>query len=84
MVFFLAVAFVLLPGALTIPWAGPDITPTNKPHPVHEGWSPATTGLVGALGKGYKLFKRQGVSTCGYVSGISCKLYAHKFRPRCD
>ena len=81
MVFFLAVAFALLPGASTIPWAGPDITPTNKPHPAYEGWSPATTGLVGAIAKGYKLFKRQEISTCGYISGTSCKLYEYKFCP---
>ncbi|OCK88769.1 uncharacterized protein K441DRAFT_700303 [Cenococcum geophilum 1.58] len=71
MFFFLAVALALLPGASTIPWAGPDIT--NKPHPAHEGWSPATTGLVGAIGKGYELFKRQGISTCGYISGTSSR-----------
>lgn len=72
--FFLMVAFALLPGVATVPWAGPDATPTNKPHAVHEGWSPATTGLAGLVGKGYELFKRQGVPTCGYIDGLSCKL----------
>lgn len=75
MVFFLAVAFTLLRGASAIPWAGPTATPTNKPHPAHEGWSPATTGIAGILGKGYELFKRAGLDTCGYVDGVACKLY---------
>ena len=76
MVFFLAVAFALLPASSAIPWPGPVATPTKKPHLMHEGWSPATTGLAGIIGKGYELFKRQGYyDTCGYISGISCKLH---------
>jgi len=73
--FLLTVAVALLRGAYAIPWPGPEATPTlNKPHVLLEGWSPATTGLAGVFGKGYELFKRQGFPTCGYISGISCKL----------
>lgn len=75
MVFFLAVALSLLPTASAVPWAGPNATPTNNIHPAHEGWSPATTGLAGVIGKGYELFKRQGINTCGYINGVSCELY---------
>ena len=75
MVLFLAVAFALLHGTSAIPWPGPDATPTNKPHAAYEGWSPATTGLAGFIGKGYELFKRQGVDTCGYINGVSCKSF---------
>ena len=77
MLFFLTAAFPLLPDVSAFPWPGPDATPTNKPYPMHQGWSPATTGLAGFIGKGYELFKRQGLSTCGYISGISCKLPHH-------
>jgi len=75
MFFFLVVAFALLPGAPAVLWAGPDATPTYKPHPQYEGWSPAITGLVGVIGKPYELFKRQSFATCGYISAISCKLH---------
>lgn len=75
MVFFLAVAFALLNEVSAVPWPGPAATPTNKPHPAYDGWSPATTGLAGLFGKGYELFKRQGAHTCGYINGVACKLH---------
>ena len=82
MMFFLAVAFALLPGASSVPWPGPAVTPTNKLHAAGDGWSPATTSLPEVPGNGYELFKRQGLETCGFISGVACEC-CPIFRPPC-